>query len=102
MKYLYLYNFRGFAQNSLAASSVAFTQASKDCLSPYISETMKELQLIKTYAYGFGTLLTSLKLDQIFSQYNHELNVFIKINKNRDILHIFNFYRITTQMSNRR
>jgi len=59
----------------LVSSSIAFTQASKNCLSPYVGETHKDLFLLKSYAYGFGALLTSLKLDEIFDQYNHELNV---------------------------
>jgi hypothetical protein len=66
---------RGFAHSGLVSSSLAYIQSSKDCLSPYMGETHKEMFLFRSYAYFFGTLLTSSKLDKIFEQYNEELIV---------------------------
>lgn len=72
---LYLIFFRGFANFLMASSGVAFTQSSKDFLSPYLSENYKDLYLLKSFAYGYGILLTSCKLTEIFIQYSNELSV---------------------------
>ena len=57
------------------SSGAAFIQASKDCSSPYLSESTRDLNLLKSFAYGFGILFTSCKLTEIFIQYTNELNV---------------------------
>lgn len=67
--------YRGFTYNGLLSSAIAYTQSSKDCLSPYFGETHKDLFLLRSFAYGFGMLLTGSKLNEIFNQYNQELSV---------------------------